>query len=212
MDQKEQRRMGLLIVLVSMSAGALLVANLAATKLWDFFGIAVDGGILIFPIEYILGDMMVEMYGEKSSKIATWAGVAFCGFSALVLMVVGRLPAYPGWTGQEAYAEILGFSAPRIILGSLVAYVVSQIANIVVFVKIREKTGDKWYFARSIGSSVVAHALDSGIFEVIAFLGVLPFNEFVHQAIFAYVAALLLEIAIFPVAKLLVMQAHKFLD
>ena len=200
-----------MIYLAALSAGLLFVSNLAAAKLWDFFGIAVDGGIVMFPLTYVLGDLIVEFYGEKRARTVVVAGLVLNVLAILSLTVVRLLPAYPGWEGQEAFAETLGF-VPRIVIGSLTAYAASQLLNNYVFEKIRARTGKKRVLVRFLGSSVWAHFVDSAIFETVAFLGVLSFGEFLAQAGFAYVAGIGLEVALSPVTLLVVKGLSKYLD
>lgn len=200
----------LFVYLSVLMAGILLIANLAATKLWDLFGIAVDGGLIVFPLSYVLGDVVVELYGAKRARNVIWAGLMLNILAVLVFVIVGRLPEYPGWGLQDSYEAILGF-APRIVAGSLLAFAASQLMNNLVFEKIKAKTGEKWLPVRTIGSSLLAHAVDSGIFETVAFLGVLPFGEFLAQAGFAYAAALGLEIALTPVTVVVIKGLKKWI-
>lgn len=189
----------LLIYLATISAGTLLISNLAAIKLWDFFGIAVDGGVILFPITYIIGDLIVEFYGKKIAKNIILASFFINIIAILVFYIVIELPAYDGWEMQEAFASVLGFT-PRIILGSLIAYVCSNVFNNFIFTKLKNSNGifAKSFIARALGSSAFAHMIDSGIFETIAFLGVLPFQEFLTQAGFAYLLGLGLEVIFSP--------------
>lgn len=197
-------RQRLLIYLTAISAGALLISNLAATKLWDFFGVAVDGGLLVFPVTYIIGDLIVEFYGKKIAREVVYAGFVVNIIAILVFYCVILLPAYPGWTMQEAYASVLGFT-PRIILGSLIAYLTSNLLNTTLFVKLKNGNGifARSFIARALGSSVFAHFVDSMIFETIAFIGVLSMKEFLLQAIFAYVLGMLFEAILSPVEILI---------
>lgn len=190
----------------ALSAGILLISNISAVKIWDFFGIPVDGGILLFPLSYILGDLVVEIYGEKISKIITISSFAVNVLAVLTFLLVQILPAYPAWLNQEAFEMILGFT-PRIVCGSLLAYVSSQLLNIYVFCKIKDVTAKKYtenkFFRRAIGSSLIAHFVDSVLFETIAFVGVLPWKDFLIQAGFAYLAGIVLEIVLFPIIDFL---------
>lgn len=197
------KRTNVLVTLAVVSAGVILVSNLAATKLFDFFGVAVDGGVVIFPISYIVGDVVVELFGKKQAKTVIWAGFGLNLLAMIALAIVGWLPPYPGWEGQEAYMAVFGF-VPRIVFGSLSAYIVSSLMNNHVFEKIKNRTGEKWLGARTIGSSLVAHLFDSMIFETVAFLGVLPFNEFLLQAGFAYIAGIGLEVVLTPITYIVV--------
>lgn len=200
-----------LIYLTAISAGILLISNLAATKLWNMFGIAVDGGILCFPISYILGDIIIEFYGKKVAKSVIFSSLLLNTLAALVFWAVCVLPPFAGTEEmQNSIVNVLGF-APRIIIGSLTAYLFSQFSNNFIFEKIKKKTGSKLFLVRALGSSIVAHFLDSLVFETIAFLGVLPFNDFLNQALFAYLLGLGLELILSPIELLIVAKVRPFL-
>ena len=190
----------LLIYMIALSAGALLLSNLAAVKLWDFMGIAVDGGIIVFPLTYIIGDLIVEFYGKKVAKNVVFSSFLVNILAVIVFYIVISLPSYEGWTLQEAYASVLGFT-PRIIFGSLIAYICSNLMNNYIFVKLKNGTGifSKSFIARALGSSAFAHLIDSFIFETIAFIGVLPLNEFILQACFAYLLGVAFEVVLSPI-------------
>lgn len=197
---KKFDRTKVLIYFTALSAGTLLISNLSAIKLWDLAGIAVDGGLVLFPLTYILGDLIVEIFGKKRAKEVVYAGFLINLIAVVVFYIVIALPAYPGWDMQDAYAMVLGFS-PRIILGSLAAFVSSNLLNNYLFVKMKNSDGlfARSFIARALGSSAVAHILDSAVFETIAFIGVLPFNEFLAQAIFAYILGMGLELILSPI-------------
>ena len=201
-----------LIYLTAISAGVLLVSNLAATKLWNLFGIAVDGGVICFPISYILGDIIIEFYGKKTAKTIIFSSLLLNVLAALVFWIVCILPPFTGTEAmQDSIVNILGFT-PRIILGSLTAYLFSQFSNNYLFDKIKQKTGSKHFLLRALGSSLVAHLLDSLIFETIAFFGVLPFHDFLNQAIFAYILGLGFEIILSPLELLIVSKVRLILS
>lgn len=196
----DKRKIRLLIYMTALSAGTLLISNLSAIKLWNLMGIAVDGGLVLFPLSYILGDLTIELFGKKISRSVIMAGFLINVIAVFVFYAVIYLPAYPGWTMQEAFASVLGFS-PRIIFGSLVGYLLSNFLNNYLFVKMKQSDSyfAKSFIARAIASSVFAHILDSGTFEFIAFFGVLPFQEFLAQAIFAYFLGLGMELILSPI-------------
>ena len=111
-------KLRLLIYFATISASTLLISNLAAVKLWNFFGIAVDGGVVVFPITYIIGDLIVEFYGKKIAKNIILAGFFINILAIIVFYIVIALPPYEGWTMQAAMASVLGFT-PRIIADSI---------------------------------------------------------------------------------------------
>ncbi len=180
-----QKRMKLLLYMTALSAGTLLISNLSAIKLWNLAGIAVDGGLVLFPLTYILGDLIVEMFGKSTSKTIIYASFLV---NVIAVFVFYAVTAYPGWDMQDAYAMVLGFS-PRIIFGSLLGFLTSNLLNNYLFIKMKQSDSlfSKSFIARALGSSAFAHLIDSTIFETVAFLGVLSFPEFVKQAIFAYI-------------------------
>ena len=194
-----KRKTVLLIWFAVLSAGAILISNLSAIKLWSLAGISVDGGLVLFPLTYILGDLTVEIYGEKLSKTVIFAGFALNIIAVITFYIVIALPPYPGWDMQEAYASVLGFS-PRIIFGSLAGFLTSSLLNNFVFEKMRagKSIFGRSFIARALGSSAFAHILDTAVFETIAFLGVLSFPEFVTQAIFAYILGMGCELILAP--------------
>ncbi len=201
MSEKKNK---LLIYFIAISAGALLISNLCAIKLWNLGGIAVDGGVVLFPVTYIIGDLIVELFGQKTARSIIYAGFLVNVIAVIVFYIVIALPPYPGWEMQDAFASVLGFS-PRIIAGSLCGYLGSNLLNTHLFTKMRTGNGvfARSFIARALGSSVFAHIIDSALFETIAFIGVLPFNEFVAQAVFAYVLGLILEVVLSPVEILI---------
>lgn len=197
----------LLIYFTALSAGTLLISNLCAVKLWNFFGIAVDGGVILFPFTYILGDLTIEFYGQKISKNIIFSSFLINIIAILIFYIVIALPPYPGWSLQNSFQNVLGFT-PRIILGSLIAFVLSNLLNNYIFTQLKQRKGifERVFIARALGSSAFAHLIDSFIFETIAFLGVLSFNEFLIQAGFAYILGLVLEIVLSPIE--MIIQKH----
>ena len=198
-----------MLFLTALSASVLVISNIVAVKLWNFCGIAVDGGIAIFPLSYIIGDVVMELYGKKIGDHVVFVGFAINIMAVLVFLLVGALPEYPGWGGQESYNAILGFT-PRIVIGSLAGYVTSGLVNNFVFAKIKKRTGEKYLFLRLLGSSMIAKVFDILLFDTIAFLGVLSFSEFCSQVAFAYGAGIVLEILLTPLTYLVVKALKKY--
>ncbi len=194
-----QKKLKLLIYFTALSSGTLLISNLSAIKLWNLGGIAVDGGLVLFPLTYILGDLIVELFGRKMARSVVLSGFLINVIAVLVFWAVIALPPYPGWEMQEAYSSVLGFSW-RIIFGSLCGYLSSNLLNNYLFVRMKHSNSvfSRSFIARALGSSAFAHIVDSAVFETIAFIGVLPFNEFLTQAIFAYILGMGLELILSP--------------
>lgn len=206
---KDTKKLKVLTLMTAISASVLIISNIAAVKLWNLFGIPVDGGLVIFPISYVIGDLIVELYGRKMANNIVYTSLGMNILAVLVFLLVGILPAYTGWDGQASYDAILGFT-PRIVAGSLTAYLVSGLMNNLVFEKIKQKTGEKKIFLRFIGSSLVAKFFDSLIFETIAFFGVLSVPEFFAQAGFAYLASIVLEMLLAPISCSVAKRLKKY--
>ncbi|OQA24739.1 MAG: hypothetical protein BWY59_02060 [Verrucomicrobia bacterium ADurb.Bin345] len=155
----------------------LLVSNVCAVKalrLTDLFGgIDIDGGTLLFPISYIFGDILVEVYGYARSRRIIWLGFAANALAALVFSLVVALPGAPGWTLQESFSAVLG-QTPRIVLGSLIAFWCGTFTNAYVMARMKVITRGKHLWARTIGSTIAGQAVDSLLFQLIAFAGVWP--------------------------------------
>ncbi len=207
------KKVRLLIYFSALSAGTLLISNLCAVKLWDFFGIAVDGGIVLFPLSYILGDLCVEMFGRKTSRTILLSSFVINLIAVAAFNIAIALPPFPGWEMQAAFASVLGFSL-RIVGGSLCGYLLSGLLNNVLFVKMKESNGwlSKSFIGRALCSSVFAHIIDTAVFETIAFLGVLPFSDFLAQAVFAYVAGMGLELILSPIEILIQRRLVKYVQ
>ena len=168
--EKNYKYLGDLSVLF---VSVLLISNIASTKIVYFWGLSLDGGTLLFPLCYIFDDILTEVYGYKKARRVIWLGFSCALVMALLFMIIGKLPASADWGNQSAYDLILG-STPRIILASLVAYLFGTFSNSFILAKIKIATKGKKLWMRTIGSTVVGELLDSSIFILIAFLGVLP--------------------------------------
>ena len=148
----------------------LLTANVTASKLVTAGSLTLSAGIVIFPVSYILGDVLTEVWGYAAARRVIWLG-----FGANLLMVAaiwagGALPPAPFWKGQAAYEEILG-QTPRILAASFAAYLVGEFANAYVLARLKIATAGRWLWVRTIGSTVVGEGLDSLIFVALAFAG-----------------------------------------
>jgi queuosine precursor transporter len=151
----------------------LLAANTIAAKLVTVGGLTLTAGIVIFPVSYVLGDVLTEVWGYAAARRVIWLGFACNALVVAAIWLGGELPAAPFWKGQAAYQEILGH-APRILLASFVAYLVGEFANAFVLAKLKVATEGRWLWTRTIGSTVVGQGLDSAVFVTLAFAGAVP--------------------------------------
>lgn len=184
--------LGVLILMTALMTMTLIVANFAAVKIWNLGGIPVDAGILLFPISYVIGDLLVELYGRKVADQVAWMSCLIGGLTILIILLASALPDYPGAdnTAFQIVAEITG----RVFLASIVGFIASQLLNNYVFDKIRERQKTDSFAMRALVSSILAHIPDILLFEPIAFLGRLTLGEFFEQATFAYVASVVMEV------------------
>ncbi|MGH6614321.1 queuosine precursor transporter [Sphingomonas sp.] len=155
------------IILLSNVLGAGKVATVTLPWIGDWpFG----AGILFFPISYVIGDVLTEVYGYARARRVIWAGSAAVLFMAFMSWVVVALPPAPSWGNQAAYETIFG-QVPRIVLASLCAFWVGEFVNSYVLAKMKLWTGGKHLWTRTIGSTVAGQGVDSLIFYPLAFLG-----------------------------------------
>ncbi len=161
------------VILVAVFVVCLVVANIIAVKLVTVFGLTVPAAVIIFPISYIFGDVLTEVYGYRRARQVIWLGF-LCNLMAVIAIYIGQvLPAAPFWHGQAAYEQILGYT-PRLLLASFIAYVAGEFANSFVLAKMKIATRGRWLWTRTIGSTLVGEGLDSLIFISVAFAGTIP--------------------------------------
>ena len=165
------RYSGRFVVVTAFFVTALIVSNIIAVKLVEVSGRVFPAGLVIFPLAYVLGDVLTEVYGIRSARRVIWLGFA-CNLLALgAIQVAIHLPAADFWQdNQAAYDQILG-TTWRLFLASLAAYIVGELANAYVLAYMKGATGGRWLWTRTIGSTIVGEGLDSIIFITIAFAG-----------------------------------------
>lgn len=148
----------------------LIVANIIAVKPIDVFGLVVPAAVVVFPVSYIFGDVLTEVYGYAQARRVIWLGFG-CNLLAVLAIWAGQaLPGAPYWQSQDAYVAILGF-APRLLVASFVAYLVGEFANSFVLARLKVRTNGRWLWLRTITSTLVGEGLDSAVFMTAAFAG-----------------------------------------
>jgi uncharacterized integral membrane protein (TIGR00697 family) len=148
-----------------LGAGKRAVIDLPGIGLWPF-----GAGILFFPVSYVLGDVLTEVYGYARARRCIWTGFAAMLFMVVMSWVVVALPPDQGWTGQAAYESVFG-QVPRIVLASICAFWAGEFANSLVLSKMKLWTRGKHLWTRTIGSTIVGQGVDSLIFYPLAFYG-----------------------------------------
>ena len=151
----------------------LLTANVIAPKLIVVAGVVLPVAVIVFPLSYILGDVLTEVWGYGAARRVIWLGFAGNALMVLVVWLGGQIPPAPFWKGDAAYQEILG-QTPRILLASFLAYLVGEFANAFVLARLKVATAGRWLWLRTIGSTVVGQALDTVVFIGLAFGGTVP--------------------------------------
>ncbi|MCW2390240.1 putative integral membrane protein (TIGR00697 family) [Sphingobium sp. B11D3B] len=149
----------------------LLLSNvIGAAKLASLWGFTFGAGILFFPLGYVLGDVLTEVYGYARARRCIWAGFAAMLFMALMSWVVVSLPPAEGWDGQAAYESVFG-QVPRIVFASIFAFWAGELTNSFVLAKMKLLTKGKHLWTRTIGSTIVGQGVDSLLFYPLAFYG-----------------------------------------
>lgn len=185
------------VIITAIFVTCLITANITAVKLIDLFGFVLPAGIIIFPLSYITGDVLTEVYGYSRARKVIWLGF-FCNFIAVVAIWIGQiLPAASFWDGQEAYTRILGFT-PRILASSFLAYLVGEFANSFVLAKLKISTRGRWLWLRTIGSTLVGQGLDSLIFITLAFVGTISPSALLLAIVTQWLAKSIYEAAATP--------------
>ena len=149
-----------------LGAGKVAMVDLPGIGEWPF-----GAGILFFPISYVIGDVLTEVYGYARARRCIWAGFAAMAFMAFMAFVVVALPPAPTWTGQEAYEQVFG-QVPRIVFASMAAFWAGEFVNSYVLARMKIWTRGRHLWTRTIGSTVAGQGIDSLIFYPLAFYGV----------------------------------------
>lgn len=165
-------------VAVALFVAALLTANIIAVKLVQIGSLILPAGVVIFPVSYILGDVLTEVYGYRWARRAIWLGFIGNLLAVIAIWLGGLLPAPVFWQNQGAYDAILGFT-PRLLLASFCAYLVGEFANSTILAKMKIWTHGRHLWARTISSTIVGQGLDSLVFILIAFGGVMASSALV---------------------------------
>lgn len=184
-------------LIMALFVAVLLISNVASSKILKLGPFTFDGGTILFPISYIFGDILTEVYGYRRSRRVIWVGFACAGLMAGVFALVGALPPAEGWDNQAAYEAILG-TTPRIVLGSLIAYFAGEFSNSYTLARMKVLTQGRWLWTRTIGSTLVGQGVDTVLFVTIAFAGTLPWSLFWSIIASNYIFKVGLEAAMTP--------------
>jgi hypothetical protein len=196
--------------IVAFFVAVLLISNVASSaKIIDWgvsiFGLplAFDAGTLLFPISYIFGDILTEVYGYKRSRRVIWTGFISAALMAFCFWIIGLMPGESTWqayAGQEAYDAILGGVATGgIVVASLLAYFAGEFSNSYVLAKMKVATSGRWLWTRTIGSTLIGEGIDTVLFVVIATaLGVFPWEIALTLIVTNYIFKVAIEVMLTP--------------
>ena len=179
MERQGYRYLGLV---TAVFVTCLITSNIIAVKIIAVAGVIVPAAVIIFPLSYLFGDILTEVYGYSRSRQVIWIGFGCNALTVLAIWIGGRLPSAVFWDGQAAYVRILG-STPRLLLASFIAYLVGEFLNSFVLARMKIATGGRWLWTRTIGSTLVGQGADSLIFITIAFAGSLSASNLARVVI-----------------------------
>ncbi len=199
----ENRSYKYLDYITGIFVAVLLISNTASVKILNLGWFAFDGGTILFPLAYIFGDILTEVYGYRRSRRVIWTGFFAIILMAVVYAIVGYLPAADGWEMQDAYMSILGI-VPRIVLASIIAYFAGEFSNSYILAKMKIWTNGRWLWLRTIGSTIVGEGVDTALFVLIAFAGTMPTSLLIAIIVSNYIFKVGVEVLFTPVTYAIV--------
>ena len=206
-------------VIAAFFAVALVVSGVVATKIINFgsvgpLNIVADGGAVMFPLTYILGDVLTEVYGYRYARRVIWLGFSALLFSTAIFAIVGALPADPSYTNQAAYEAVLGM-VPIIVVASLTAFLFGEFTNSYVLAKLKVYMRGRHMWVRLIGSTIVGEFFDTAIFCGIVAIGFgMTFADFFGYFLVGWIFKTLVEVIMLPVTYRVIafLKAEEGLD
>jgi uncharacterized integral membrane protein (TIGR00697 family) len=216
MAEQARRQYRYFDLIMTVFVTVLVVSNIASSaKIVDWgvslFGVpmAFDAGTILFPVSYIFGDILTEVYGYKQSRRAIWAGFFCLALTAIIFWIVGRLPGeatWQGYAGDSAYNAILGgISSGGIVLASLAGFWTGEFTNSFVLAKMKVLTNGRWLWMRTIGSTIFGELVDTVVFVLVAStFGVFPWSLFSSLIVTNYIFKCSVEALMTPVTYLIV--------
>ncbi len=190
----------------------LVISNIIAVKLVNLFGLFVPAAVILFPVAYIFGDVLTEVYGYMHARQVIWTGF-FCNLVAVIaIWIGGQLSGAPFWSlpgfatpesAQQAYQAILGFT-PRLLAASFAAYLVGEFLNSIVLAKLKVRTAGRFLWLRTISSTIVGEGADSAVFITLAFAGIIPANWLMQAVLSQWLLKVAYETAATPLTYVIV--------
>jgi uncharacterized integral membrane protein (TIGR00697 family) len=193
----ESKRFHYYDLLVHIFVVVLLISNLVGQKVTAIGWFRISGAQVFFPITYIFGDVFTEVYGYAASRRAIWIGFMASVLLAVLGLFAVWLPPAPEWPNQQAFKVVFDF-VPRMIAASLIAFWSGEFANSYVMARMKLLTGGRWLWTRTVGSTVVGQAVDTGIVMVLAFAGTVPASAIAKLVVSSYLGKVLYEVLATP--------------
>src|SRR5438132_1265812 len=172
-------------LIAGLFVATLLISNTTASKPWQVGPFVFPGGSILFPVSYIFGNVLTEVYGYARSRQVIWTGFIANALMALDYWITVILPPASFWSQQSAFAATLG-QVPRIVCASLIGYLGGEFVNSFVLAKMKIWTGGRYLWTRTIGSTVTGQAVDTFAFLTIAFLGIWPLRYIILTGLSLY--------------------------
>jgi len=191
------------VVIAALFVTCLITANIIIAKQISIGGIILPAAIIIFPLSYIIGDVLTEVYGYQQARRVIWLGFLCNLITVVAIWIAQKLPPAPVFEAQAAYERILG-STPRFLLASFVAYLAGEFTNSFVLAKMKIITKGRWLWTRTIGSTLVGQGVDTVVVLVIAFVGVLPLSVLGIMVLSHWLAKSVYEVIATPLTYVVV--------
>jgi len=195
-----------LVIITAIFVTCLITANVIAVKVISFGPIILPAAIFVFPLSYIVGDVLTEVYGYRWTRKVIWLGF-ICNLIFVIFVWVGQvLPPAPFWEGQGAYENILGYT-PRLLAASFCGYLAGEFVNSFVLAKMKILTQGRWLWSRTISSTIAGQGLDTSIFVTLAFIGTPSFVPV--MILYHWMAKTIIEVIATPLTYAIVNSLKK---
>ncbi len=204
---------GLFVFFAALFVTLLIVSNVIAVKIIEVGGRILPAAIVLFPITYVLGDILTEVYGFRFARRVIWLGFLCNAVAVVGFWVGGMLPAAPFWQDQDSYSAILGYT-PRLLGASFAGYLVGEFSNSIVLSRLKVATRGRWLWMRTIGSTIVGQGMDSAVFITLAFAGTPAGAALGELVLTQWIVKVVYEAAVTPLTYAVVawVKRHEGID
>jgi uncharacterized integral membrane protein (TIGR00697 family) len=196
-----------LVVLASFFVTSLVLSNIISSKLMIVAGFVLPVGVILFPISYIIGDVLAEVFGYRVTRFVILLGFVCNLFAVFVIWLAIMAPPAPVYEDQLEFTTVLGFT-PRLLVASFIAYLIGEIANAKVMVYLKKVTSGRWLWTRTVSSTVIGQGLDSLIFITIAFWGIIPLPVLTSMILAQWLFKVAYEAVATPITYLVVAKVR----